>query len=176
MSFTRDPILKITESVPQITTTTLNTGNDTVGVQFLVTDSGMACTGVRFYWKVSGSKNVKVSLWDAANTRLANTTVTVATTGVYEGFFTTPQTLTIGALYRVSAWQTDGVNYTNTTKGDTGLNNYVSSRITNASTSIAVPYYAGAGVTIVRLQMFGSGDVTPSSIASNEAYILEPIF
>lgn len=134
-------------------------GNGAVGTRFFANDD-FTCIGVRFYWIVASSKSVKVSLWDDSGTRLGSATVTVASTGVCGGFFS-GVSLTAYARYRVSAWQTDGLNYTanSTTPYITGSNN------------------GGVGVFWDTVKLFAnsSGDLVPNTVATSETYGVEPI-
>lgn len=164
MANRREPIFKVSGVASQLSIVTPATSR-TVAATFIVTTGNIICTGVRFYWSVSTSKTVKVSLWDSGTTRLANVSVTVATTGVYEGIFATPQTLTKGSIYRVSAWQTDGANYTAATS--------------NSSTTSFIPirpYFAGHGVSVSFLTDEGAGDAAPTSNDGTVINLLEPIF
>lgn len=138
---------------------TNTSGNFTVGCQFYA-NVDLICIGIKFYWIVASSKSVKVSLWDSVGgTRLANVTVTVPSTGVYGGFFATPQALTAYTLYKVTCWQTDGANYT-----------------TNTSTVyFTPPGIGGVGVFWNNIKMFIAGDNVPTSTGTTETYSPEPI-
>jgi len=134
-------------------------GSFTVGVQFYTTKN-ITCTGVRFYW-ANANKTVKTQLWSNAGSSLASTTTSVTSTGVYESVFSSPQTLSAGTLYKVSAWQTDGTNYT----ASTGFGSTFPSR----------PFYGGGHLTYVVINFYVAGDAVPTSSAASEIYLLEPI-
>ncbi len=153
---------RLTGTVSQLAVTQ-QAGSFTGGVKFLVSESGLTCTGVRFYAVVASSKTFKISIWDAAGVRLTSNTIVVPVTGTYVITFTSPQALTAGAMYRVSMWQTDGANYTKATLS--GLIGVVPSR----------PFFAGLA-TIVDVSLFLAGDSAPTSAAATEAYLLEPLF
>lgn len=138
----------------------------TVGLRFYVTRA-LRCVGVRFFWLVpSGSKTVKVSLWNASNTRLANASgdVTGASGAVNEIFFSSPQTLAVGSLYRVSAYQTDAGAYCKAT-----LSGVYDAAIPGR------PFHMGSGVVVTQGTLYGAGDVHPGSTAGTEGYAVEPI-
>ena len=156
-------IYRLTGTVPQLSVASA-AGNYTVGVRFHVSDPGISCTGARVYWAVSSTKNVKVCLWDAANTLLATVTVAVAATGVVEAVFGTPQTLTAGAAYRISCYQTDGANL---------------SRATSASAVGVVParpFEAGQSLTIQDASLYAAGDAHPAGVSGTDLYLIDPVF
>lgn len=134
-------------------------GNFTVGTRFHVGQPGVSCTGVRFYSPTAG-KSVKVSLWNAAGTRLDSVTVTGAV-GVNVASFSASTALTPHALYRVSMWQTDTVNY-------------YPFPAANANPP-ARPFYAGGVVVLDNIALFLAGDAAPITTAAAEAYPVEPI-
>ncbi len=133
-------------------------GNFTVGTQFMVTRT-VRCVGVRFHWGVA-NKTVKTQVWSDGGSSLANASVSVSTTGSYESTFTNPVTLNAGQMYRVSAYQTDTVNYTSIPSSATGFP--------------ARPFYAGGYITFVSIVLFSAGDAFPSSAAVSEFYAVEP--
>lgn len=137
-----------------------NSGNFTVGIQFMPTRD-VTCSGIRFYW-ATANKTVKVTLWTNAGSNLANTSVSVESAGVYEGTFTTAQSLTAGTLYKASAYQTDTSNYTGAAP--------------NSGSMPARPLYAGGYLTYTIINTFSAGDAVPTSLASTEIYFVEPIF
>lgn len=136
----------------------------TVGTRWYVSRQ-LRCLGVRAYWIVpSGTKTLKVSLWDASNTRLATASATITGTAVNSIYFSTPYTLTVGSLYRTSAYQTDGTSYMKATISGV-FDNIVPPR----------PFHAGAGLVFTQCTLYGTGDVHPGSTAASEAYAVEPI-
>lgn len=138
----------------------------TVGVRFYVTRV-LRCTGVRFFWIVpTGTKDVKVSIWDSGGSRVATATMTVTGSAgaVNEAFFASPITLTAGALYRASAYQTDGTSYMKATISGV-YDNYIPPR----------PFHAGAGVVFTACTSWVASDAHPTSTAASEGYAVEPI-
>jgi hypothetical protein len=160
---TRFSFVDVASSIP-VTRVTASP-DVTVGVRFYVTRT-LRCTGVKFYWIVtSGTKTLKVSLWDASNTRLKNASdATITGSGINRVYFSTAQTLTAGALYRVSAYQTDGTAYMKAT-------------ISNVFDAMVPPrpFHAGGGVVYTQCTLYGAGDAHPGSTAASEAYAVEPI-
>jgi hypothetical protein len=136
-------------------------GSLTTGIVFHVTRSGIRCVGMRFYAAVTGAKTVKAKLYDAAGTLQQTANVSAGSSGVFEAFWTTPLALTAFASYRVSTWQTDGVNYTN----------YI---YANAHAPV-VPFPAGGVVIITNAALSGAGDVAPITTDSGNGYPCEPI-
>ncbi|MDX6480350.1 MAG: hypothetical protein QOG85_860 [Gaiellaceae bacterium] len=134
-------------------------GSFTVGQLFYVTETGMALIGVRFYWGVP-NKDIKVSLWNAANTRLQTATVSITAAGIYTAYFT--QALTQGAPYRISCWQTDGVN----TSRSSTVTGVVPQR----------PFFVNSGYVIQGSDRYHAGDAHPDTVSGSDLYLLEPIF
>lgn len=134
-------------------------GNFTVGIRFMPTQN-VACTGVRFFG-ATANKTVKVTLWTDAGSSLANTSVSVIATGSYEGTFATPQSLSAGTLYKVSAYQTDTSNYQSTPP--------------NSASLPPRPFYGGGYLTYVTINLISAGDVVPVGLSTTEVYMLEPI-
>ena len=137
-------------------------GSFTTGIRFFVTRS-CNCTGVRVWVIVPSSKSHKVSLWNAAGTRVTSATSVTATSGVYEILFSTPQALTAGTMYRVSAWETLGGTY---------------SKITLASVTAQLPtapFWAGGLLVLMERNWFVAGDAYPNGAAGAEVYPIDPI-
>lgn len=170
MSLKIETMYKITGAVTQLATSSASK-SQTNALQFVPTQAGVVCSGVRFYWIVATSKTVKCSLWNSSNTRLANVTVTVASTGTYIGTFSTPQTLTAGSVYRVSVWQDDGTKTTIATLSNSTAGQFIP-ELANSSPR---PLYAGRGVLYTSAILSGVGDVQPSATVASEIYVLEPV-
>lgn len=152
----------IAASIP-VTRVTV-TPDVTVGTRWYVSRA-LRCLGVRAYWIVpSGTKTLKVSLWDASNTRLANASATISGSQVQSIYFATPYTLTPGSLYRSSAYQTDGTSYMKATISGV-FDVMVPPR----------PFHAGAGLIFTQCTLYGAADTHPGSTAASEAYAVEPI-
>lgn len=120
-----------------------------------------SCSGIRFYWVVSTTKTVKVTLWTDGGSSLATANQTVAATGLFETLFTTPISLTAGTLYRVGAWQNDGLNYTK----ENGPN----------FTFPTFPFFTGDMYTLHNHNFFVAGDAMPTTAAISEVYGVDPI-
>lgn len=137
-------------------------GNFTTGVQFTVTGA-CNCVGVRFYvTATSGSKSYKVSLWNAAGTRVTNATIVCATTGVYEATFAA-QALLPGALYKVSIYETTGAKYQRCPL--TTVNGVMPARAC----------YAGGKLVYETITYEIAGDNHPTTQDSSDAYMVEPM-
>lgn len=133
--------------------------NFTIGVLFHVLVAGKTCTGVRFYWGV-GSKTVKVSLWDAANTRLATVNVNTTAAGIYTATWA-GVALTQGAAYRISCWQTDGAN--------------ISKSTTISGVVPARPFQVSKfGYVIQAADRFHAGDAHPDTVSGTDLYLMDP--
>lgn len=137
-------------------------GNFTVGVRFTPSRAGLKCTGVRFHWARNAAKNVKLQLWSNAGSSLASVTIATNAIAVYEATFGAPINVVANTLYRVSAYQTDGIDYTRVSPQ---ANLFVPAR----------PFFAGRGVTIETITYFQAGDAFPNTIAGSEFYLVEPI-
>jgi hypothetical protein len=86
---------------------TASAGNFTVGDKFSSTRP-LVCNGIRFFWKDAGaSKTVRCRLY-GGSTSLASKDVSVSASGVYEGLFTTPITLSGYLDYAATIWETGG--------------------------------------------------------------------
>lgn len=139
-------------------------GSVQTGIKFHVSVS-CNCLGGRFYWSSAGSaKTVKLSLWSEGGSRLANVSVSVNASGVYEATFSSPVALTQGTYYRISTWETGAGSYTKAT---------LSSFNTVSPTR---PQVCGGGAYVLfEVTRYGSGDVFPNSTATTEAYPVEPL-
>lgn len=143
------------------TPTAVGTSVCTVGTSFFVTRA-VKCTGVRFYW-ATASKQIKAQLWSGISS-VGSVTATTSGTGVFSFSFASPVTLSPNALYTVSCWQTDGLNYSKSTLSTADV--YLPRR----------PYQAGGGVLMVaQATLYSLGDAKPTSTAASEAYAVEPI-
>ena len=137
-------------------------GSFTGGIRFFVTRA-CNCLGVRVWVIVPSSKSHKVSLWNAAGTRVTSATSVTATSGIYEILFSAAQALTAGTMYRVSCWETLGGTYT---------------KVTTASVTAqlpAQPMWAGGVLVLMERNWFGAGDVYPNTAAGGEVYPIDPI-
>jgi hypothetical protein len=135
-----------------------SSGSFSVSTEFQPLDY-VKCSGVRFYWG-SANKTVKVSLWDEGGSRLDFVNVSVTSTGVYEGYFSSATQLNYFNTYRVSAWQTDGVNYT----GKSGVPSYPT-----------LPFIGGPYLLWSSFKRYSAGDAFPTLTAGSEHYPVEPI-
>lgn len=160
-------LLSIARNAVSIPVTRVTATPDiTVATRFYTTRV-LRCIGVRFFWIVpSGTKDVKTSIWDSGGSRVATATVTVtgSSGAVNEAFFASPITLTAGALYRSSAYQTDGTAYMKATISSV-FDAYVPGR----------PFHAGAGIVFTACTNWIASDAHPTSTAASEAYAVEPI-
>ncbi len=80
-------------------------GGDTSATRFTVSRS-CSCTGVRFHYPDTSSKSIKVSLWNAAGTRLKTATAAYNSAGIKSLSFGSTQALTAFQTYYVSTWET----------------------------------------------------------------------
>jgi hypothetical protein len=146
-------------------TLTSNTGSFTTGVKFQVQNL-LTIKGVRFRYNSTGSKTIKVSLWDSSGTRLASGTISVTTgTAIYSALFDTPYTVTTSTQEKTltaSIWQNDGSNYNYTTAD---------------SSQPVLPFMAGPYLTYQNFSNYQAGDAFPNTTAGVEKYnYIEPIF
>jgi hypothetical protein len=143
------------------------TGNGPTGittsVQFYVTRA-VNCRGIRFYWGTSGgARTIKCSLWDSGGSRVTSVTKAVNASGEYDATFAAVQALTAGSLYRASIWESTGADYCKATLST--ANTYVPAR----------PFPAGGPLVVMAVTHWANGDVHPTSVASTEAYFVEPM-
>lgn len=163
MSYFPTPVNRLGFSMARIVlgaTPLALSGSFSVGVKFSPRGA-CVCSGVRFYWVVASSKTVKVTLWTDGGSSLATATQTVASTGLFEKLFTTPVSLTAGALYRVGAWQDDGANYTKANGP--------------SLTFPTFPFFTGDMYTLHNHNFFVAGDAMPTTAAVSEVYGVDPI-
>jgi hypothetical protein len=99
-------------------------------------------SGVRVYWDGSGTVSMKVSIWNAANTRVATATASVSAAGDAEILFSEPYAISAGAIFRVSIWNNSYYMY-----------------LTD-SAALALPAAVGGGLYLLGMK-YGSGDGNP---------------
>lgn len=135
-------------------------GNWAPGCTFRVTRAATIAK-VRFAWPKTQAGSVKVSVWNEAGTRVANTTVSANAAGVYEG--TVSVAVGSGDLYKVfavSAYVVGGTEY--------ATYPFASYPLTNN------PYVASPALIMIANNLFGSGDVLPNQVFS-EWSAVEPV-
>lgn len=138
-------------------------GSYTPGISFLLSRA-MTCTGVRFFWPSgTGTKTVKVSIWNGAGTRLANGSASVTSNGILTISFSSSVSLNAGELYTIGYWETGGSIYIKATLST--VNSWAPAR----------PFYAGMGVFVEQITLFGTGDAKPTSTAGSEGYLCDPV-
>lgn len=138
-------------------------GSYTPGISFLLSRA-MTCTGVRFFWPSgTGTKTVKVSIWNGAGTRLANGSASVTSNGILTINFSSSVSLNAGELYTIGYWETGGSIYIKATLST--VNSWAPAR----------PFYAGMGVFVEQITLFGTGDAKPTSTAGSEGYLCDPV-
>jgi hypothetical protein len=147
------------QSVPA----TNRAGNFTTGQQFTV-GRNCTCYGIRFFWATAGSaKTIRCTLWPNASSALQTVDVAVNATGIYEGYFATPQTgLNAATFYRASIWETGGTSYT---------------AITQASVAAIIPRPSNWGGWLIpnAITQNAAGNALPTSTAGTEFYTVDPI-
>lgn len=105
-------------------------------------------SGVRLYWDGAYAVTMKVSIWNAANSRVAVASASVpAVAGTVDISFTTPYEIAAGAIFRVSIW--NSAHYLFLTD----------------SAALPLPALVGDGLYLLSL-MYGSGDSNPDGGSS----------
>ncbi len=145
-------------------------GNNSRGMSFspLTTQQ---IIGAKFYSNSATSRNIKLSLWDHANTRVANETVVVNSTGVQTVTFSSPYTTLstdLGKIFKLSVWDTGGVGAS--TIGYITTANWGSTRLPPKN----VPLNPGL---IYRTNAFYNGltgDLVPNTEDTASIYLIEP--
>lgn len=147
------------QSVPA----TNRAGNFTTGQQFTV-GRNCTCYGIRFYWATAGSaKTIRCTLWSNGGGALQTVDVAVNASGIYEGYFATPQTgLNAATFYRASIWETGGASYT---------------AITQASVAAIIPRPSNWGGWLIAnaITQNAAGNAIPTATAGTEFYTADPI-
>ncbi len=128
--------------------------NHTCGTRFMPS-KGIHVTGVTMFCPGSSAKTDKVSLWNKAGTRLANTNISCGSgTSTSTGTFGSSVALTAGLLYYVSGWITDG---------SLGLGYGVANTDLNITSSQVDVHWPGSAViTWTGWGADASGDVFPN--------------
>ncbi|MGZ5225328.1 MAG: DUF4082 domain-containing protein, partial [Burkholderiales bacterium] len=143
--------------------------SQTNGTDVIATKSGVSIAGVRFYWDGSSNKTIKCRLWNPNGTGATSVNVAVTTAGIYEGYFTSPITLTPYGQYKISTWETTGA-----------VNLYMSGAQVLTATNSAVPvasfYGKAIGNAVYRSSGFyAAGDACPVNADAADLILVDPI-
>lgn len=144
--------------VDLIGSVTERTGNYTIGVAFFTAATNLKCAGVRYY--AFSGRTYRVSLWNAAGTRVTYKDELAGATGPKTTMFAAAQALAQSQLYKVSIREVTGTYYQNSTVVFPPL-----------------PLQLNPVVVVSDLALFvAAADAAPTSTTSNTArYAIEPV-
>lgn len=129
-------------------------GSIVVGWRFLVLQAGVSVTGADYYAAWSGTKSIKIRLWDGDGNPLASKTVAIAGPALATVTFDTPVAINLPSdpskPLTISAWETGGSVY--------GA----------GPESLAVTYPPPDGAVQLIQGCYGGGDIYPPSNAGTQ--------
>jgi hypothetical protein len=142
-------------------------GDQTSGTAFFVrSGSAVEITGIRFYWAGTANQVVKTVLYSAAGAVLKTANVTTAGAGAYTSTFASPYAAQTGIRYKSAVYDTTGAGQKYTKVANNSL---------SAGLVPARPFFGGRRIGWLDLGLWLAGDNNPTSTASNEWYLVEPV-
>lgn len=158
-------------------------GSQTQAVGFGPTQAGHSCTGGRFIW-AGPATTIKVSLWDATATRVANVSVAVSGAGTYIATFASAVALVAGESYAIAMWDTAGAHFTTYNGAATGTGHLGDFMPIGSIAVLSGPYieyvpssvFAGTGSAATIYGMQSAGDTIPNGTGSGTVWSpIEPM-